>query len=75
MIDSHFSLTAFFPKIFFTMLFITISTNLQPSSAGIGRRLKTQRLIDIMAHKIRRNTNPLSRDFVTKSTTPIGQLT
>jgi hypothetical protein len=51
---------------------ITIKTNLPPSSAGIGRRLNTQRLIEIMAHKIIIKIIPFQIDFVIKSTIPIG---
>ena len=50
-----------------------MSKNLPPSRAGIGSRLKTQRLIDIIAHSIKINTIPLEIDFVIKSTIPIGQ--
>jgi hypothetical protein len=55
--------------------FITMNTNLHQSRAGIGKRLKTQRLIEIMAQIIRRKIIHPFIELVIKSTIHIGPLT
>lgn len=62
----------FFPSTLKTSALYTIKINLHPSRAGIGRRLKTQRLIDIIAVRMIRNITPAPRLEVIKSTIPIG---
>jgi hypothetical protein len=66
---------AFFQNIFFIIEFVNISKNLHQSSAGIGKRLKTQRLIETIAQNITKNTNQASKELLMKSTIQIGQLT
>jgi len=51
---------------------IEINKNLHQSRAGIGRRLNTQRLIEIIAQIITIKTIPALSEFATKSTIPIG---
>ncbi|MBT3729604.1 hypothetical protein HOF65_06370 [bacterium] len=72
---SVFSLIAFLQNAFFINQFIVIKRNLQPSSAGIGSRLNTHKLIDIIAHITNKNTNPACIELVIKSTIQIGHLT
>ena len=69
---SKLSEIAFFPNIFLIIELIVMSKNLPPSSAGIGSKLNTQRLILIIAQIITINIIPLVIDFVIKSTIPIG---
>jgi len=74
-IHSVFSLITFLQKILFIKPFIVIKRNLQPSKAGIGNRLKTHRLIDIIAQITIKNTIHHSIELLIKSTIQIGQLT
>jgi hypothetical protein len=55
--------------------FTTIKTNLPPSRAGIGRRLKTHKLIDMIAQIMRRKITHPPSALVIKSTIQIGPLT
>jgi hypothetical protein len=54
---------------------IVININLPPSRAGIGSKLNTHKFILITAAMINKNLIPADREFVIKSTIPIGQLT
>lgn len=51
------------------------SNNLPQSSAGIGRRLKTHKFIDIIAQSTMRSINPHSNDCVITLTIQIGPAT
>jgi len=68
-------LIAFLQNIFSIIPFRVIKINLHPSRAGIGKRLKTHKLILIIAHKISIKINHADIEFVIKSTIHIGQLT
>ncbi|MBT3726184.1 hypothetical protein HOG21_00320 [bacterium] len=74
-IHSVFSLIAFLQNIFSIKPFIVIKINLHQSRAGIGNRLKTHRLIDIIAQSIIMNVIQASIELLIKSTTHIGPLT
>ncbi|MDR1987816.1 MAG: hypothetical protein LBQ24_03510 [Candidatus Peribacteria bacterium] len=65
----------FFQNIFSIIEFVSINKNLHQSSAGIGKRLNTHKLIDIIAQNIIRNINQACRELLIKSTIQIGQLT
>ena len=49
--------------------------NLHQSSAGIGKRLNTQRLIEIIAQITTKNIIQPSKEWLMKSTIQMGQLT
>jgi len=53
-------------------VFTVRSKNLHQSKAGIGNKLNTQRLIEIIADKINKNIIPALKEFATKSTIQIG---
>ncbi|MDR3150845.1 MAG: hypothetical protein LBU14_04550 [Candidatus Peribacteria bacterium] len=55
------------------MAFIKTNKNLPQSRAGIGNKLKTQRLIEIIAQKITKNTIQAFIEELTKLTIQIGQ--
>jgi hypothetical protein len=74
-IDCVFSPIIFFQNRLFITPLIKINTNLHPSSAGIGRRLNTPKLIDIIAQIIRRNIIHSLNALVMKSTIHTGPLT
>jgi len=63
---------SFFPNKISKILRIQRRSNLHPSSAGIGRRLKTQRFTDMIAHRIKRSIIPPARESVIRLTIPIG---
>jgi hypothetical protein len=66
---------AFFQNNFSMMPLTKININLHPSSAGIGKRLKTHKFILIIAAMMNINFIPAESEFVIKSTIPIGPLT
>jgi len=63
-----------FLMIFFEKALIQININLHPSSAGIGRRLKTPRFILITAPRMKINFHPSFIHSLTSPTIPIGPL-
>jgi hypothetical protein len=65
----------FFPKTFSIVEFIKINRNLHQSRAGIGSKLNTHKLIEIIAQNMAKNIIQALRELVIKSTIPIGQLT
>jgi hypothetical protein len=69
---SKLSLTAFFQSILENSELIEINKNLHQSRAGIGNRLNTQRLIEIIAHIITINITQDFSELATKSTIHIG---
>ena len=74
-IHSVFSLIAFLQNIFLINQFTVINKNLHQSRAGIGSRLNTHKLIDIIAQITSKNINHASIELVIKSTIHIGHFT
>jgi hypothetical protein len=72
-IDSPIGHTIFFQNNFPKVAFIKTNKNLPQSRAGIGNKLKTQRLIEIIAQKITKNTIQAFIEELTKLTIQIGQ--
>lgn len=64
----------FFQNNFCIEVLRTMKAKRPPSRAGIGRRLNTPRLIEIMAPIIRRKIIPSLKVFEIKSTSQIGPL-
>ncbi|MDR0771957.1 MAG: hypothetical protein LBF15_02685 [Candidatus Peribacteria bacterium] len=65
----------FLPKTFSIVEFIKMNKNLHQSRAGIGSKLNTHKLMEIIAQNIAKNIIQALRELVMKSTIPIGQLT
>jgi len=72
---SIFQLIVFFQNKVFVIKLININKNLHQSRAGIGRRLKIQRFIEIIAQIINIKIIHSEIDAVIKLTIHIGQLT
>jgi hypothetical protein len=73
-IVSIFSEKNFFQNILLKIEFKIINKNLHQSKAGIGKRLKTQRFIEIKAQIISKNKIQLEKVSLIKFTIQIGQL-